>query len=443
MAGLAALARALGYTVTGSDAQAYPPMSTQLAALGIDILDGYLPEHLEPAPDLVIIGNALSRGNPAVEAVLDRGLPYVSGAQWLAEQVLRDHWVIAVAGTHGKTTTSAMIAWILDYAGLEPGFVIGGMPGNFEVSSRLGSGPHIVVEADEYDTAFFDKRAKFVHYRPRTLVMNNLEFDHADIYPDLAAIQRQFHHLVRTVPGNGGIFTRAGDEALEAVLAQGCWTPVERLGGDDWGVTEVAADGSRFAVHRAGRPVGTVAWSIRGRFNVDNALAAIAAAAHAGVPPALCCEALAGFAGVKRRLELRGEAAGVRVYDDFAHHPTAIAATLEAARKLVAAGGRVIAVAEMRSNSMKQGVFQSRLAPAFAAADKALLYQPPQLSWSLQGIAEGLDGRGTVFTDLDTLTAAVCAQARADDVVIVMSNGGFGGVHQRLLTALSSPAVAV
>ncbi|MDQ2694315.1 MAG: UDP-N-acetylmuramate:L-alanyl-gamma-D-glutamyl-meso-diaminopimelate ligase, partial [Pseudomonadota bacterium] len=325
MGGLALLARAAGHTVSGSDANVYPPMSTQLEAAGIRLLEGYLPQHLEPRPDQVVVGNVMSRGRPIVEHLLDAGIPYTSGPQWLAGHVLAGRRVLAVAGTHGKTTVSSLLAWILEHAGLRPGFLIGGVPQNFGCSARAGEGPFFVVEADEYDTAFFDKRAKFVHYRPRTLVLNNLEFDHADIYPDLAAIQRQFHHLVRTVPGSGRIVANGADPHLAEVLAMGCWTPVERFSAGDWQARNPAADGSAFDVYLGGARQGRVEWPLLGEHNVANALAAIAAARHAGVAPSLACDLLGEFQGVRRRLELRGTAGGVRVYDDFAHHPTAVA----------------------------------------------------------------------------------------------------------------------
>ena len=442
MGGVARLARALGDEVTGSDTAAWPPMGEQLAAAGIPVREGYDPAHLEPPPDLVVIGNALSRGNPAVEHVLDRGLPYTSGPQWLAERVLRGRHVLAVAGTHGKTTTTSLLAWILEHAGLAPGFLIGGVPADFGVSARLGAGTHFVVEADEYDTAFFDKRAKFVHYRPRTLVLNNLEFDHADIYPDLAAIERQFHHLVRTVPASGRILAAADDEALGRVLAMGCWTPVERYGveapGADWSARLESEDGSRFAVLRGGREVARVCWRLAGRHNVHNALAAVATAAAVGVPPDRAAAALAAFGGVRRRLELCGEAAGVRVYDDFAHHPTAIAATLDALRR--AGGGRIVAVVEPRSNTMRMGVHAEALAPALAGADAVVAYAPPDLGWDLAAALAPLGDRARVAADHDAVVAGAVAAARPGDRIVVMSNGAFGGVHGRILEALRARA---
>ena len=434
MAGLALLARAAGHQVAGTDANLYPPMSTQLAEAGIEVREGYRPEHLHPAPDQVVVGNAMTRGNPAVEYLLDSSLPYTSGPQWLAEHILPGRWVVAVAGTHGKTTTSAMLARILDHAGLDPGFLIGGLPADFGVSARLGTGPVFVVEADEYDSAFFDKRAKFVHYRPRTLVLNNLEFDHADIYPDLAAIQRQFHHLIRIVPGSGLIVTNGADASLAATLALGCWTPLERVVRGDWETRDATADGSAFTVCRQGTPLGRIEWQQIGRHSLANALAAIAAARHAGVPPAVSIEALCGFRGVRRRLELRGTAAGVRVYDDFAHHPTAIATTLDGLRARVGAE-RIFAVLEPRSNTMRLGVFADQLAAALGAADRVLLYQPSGLDWSLESLAAAVGGR--TFGSVANLIDALRGELRPGDHVLIMSNGGFEGIHQRLLDALA------
>ncbi|TCO78870.1 UDP-N-acetylmuramate: L-alanyl-gamma-D-glutamyl-meso-diaminopimelate ligase [Plasticicumulans lactativorans] len=438
MAGVALLARAAGHTVSGCDANVYPPMSTQLAAAGITLTEGFDPAQLDPAPDCVVVGNVMSRGKPIIEALLDRGLPYTSGPQWLAEHILRERWVLAVAGTHGKTTTSSMLAWILEHAGMAPGFLIGGVPANFGVSARLGTTPFFVVEADEYDTAFFDKRSKFLHYRPRTAVLNNLEFDHADIFPDLEAIQRQFHHLVRTVPGAGRLVSHAGSAALEATLAQGCWTPVERFDGAqaDWQAVAVAPDGSAFDVCLRGERLGRVAWALLGQHNVANALAAIAAARHVGVAPAHAIAALAAFRGVARRLELRGEAAGVRVYDDFAHHPTAIASTLAGLRANLPADRRIVAVLEPRSNTMKLGVFKDTLAPALAAADHVVCYGAPDLGWDLAAAVAPLGARAAVCGTLDATVAAAVAATRAGDAVLVMSNGGFGGIHGRLLEAL-------
>ncbi|HCK82267.1 MAG TPA: UDP-N-acetylmuramate:L-alanyl-gamma-D-glutamyl-meso-diaminopimelate ligase [Candidatus Competibacter sp.] len=436
MAGVALLARAAGHTVSGCDANVYPPMSTQLAGAGIALREGYDPGQLaEFQPDMIVVGNVMSRGRPIVETLLDGNLPYTSGPAWLAEHVLRDRHVLAVAGTHGKTTTSSLLAWILDDAGLEPGFLIGGIPANFGQSARLGRAPFFVVEADEYDTAFFDKRSKFVHYRPRTLVLNNLEFDHADIFPDLAAIQRQFHHLLRTVPGAGLVVANGDDANLTEVLALGCWTPVEKFGAGDWEARDFAADGSAFEVCHQGVRQGRVAWSQSGAHNVHNALAAIAAARHAGVPSERAIHALARFEGVKRRLETRGAANGVTVYDDFAHHPTAIATTLAGLRARV--GDRpIIAVLEPRSNTMKLGVFKDSLAPALAAADAVVLYQAPDLGWDLDAVATALGSRGQVCHTLDDTLAAIRERAEPGTQVLIMSNGGFGGIHERLLQSL-------
>jgi len=443
MAGIAAIAKAAGHRVTGSDRNVYPPMSTQLQALGIDIFEGYDAAQLDPAPDVVVVGNVMSRGVPVIEALLDRGIPYESGPEWLARNVLRERWVLGVAGTHGKTTTSSMLAWILEYAGLSPGFLIGGVADDFGVSARLGESPFFVIEADEYDTAFFDKRAKFVHYRPRTVILNNLEFDHADIYPDLAAIERQFHHLVRTVPPSGLVVANAADANLARTLATGCWSPIEGFaqgGGDGahWTARagNAAADGSQFEVLAAGVSVGTVRWNLLGAHNVDNALAAIAAARHAGVPPEVACAALCLFRGVKRRLELRGEVRGVRVYDDFAHPPTAIATTLDGLRRRVGAA-RIIAVLEPRSNTMRLGVHRDTLAASLAAADEVWMHAPADLGWDAGVVLAALGGRGHRSQDVDALARALAGRLRAGDHALIMSNGGFGGLHGKLLAALA------
>jgi UDP-N-acetylmuramate: L-alanyl-gamma-D-glutamyl-meso-diaminopimelate ligase len=440
MGGVAVLARELGHGVTGSDGKIYPPMSTQLESLGIALSEGYDPAHLDPAPDLVVIGNALTRGNPAVEYVLDRGLPYTSGAQWVAENVLHERWVLAVAGTHGKTTTTGMLAWILEYANLRPGFLVGGVPENFGISARLGDAPFFVIEADEYDTAFFDKRSKFVHYRPRTAILNNLEFDHADIFPDLAAIQRQFHHLVRTVPSTGLLVANGTDPALAETLAMGCWTPVERFGvADGWQAEPLEADCSRFRVAFRGQTQGVVEWDLIGRHNMLNAVAAIAAARHAGVAVATGCAALKEFRNVKRRLEVRGTARGITIYDDFAHHPTAIRLTLEALRARVG-DKRIVAVLEARSNTMRMGVHREQLAPALAGADRVLLYQPAELKWDLNTVAEALNGAARVFRSVDEILRTLTSELRAGDQVLIMSNGGFEGIHSRLLNELARGA---
>ena len=438
MGGIAALARAAGHRVTGSDANVYPPMSDQLEAEGIGLIDGYGPAQLDLAPDVVVVGNVMSRGNALIERLLDSGLPYVSGPQWLAENVLRGREVAAVAGTHGKTTTSSMLAWILQDAGRDPGFLIGGIPTNFGASARAGSGPLFVIEADEYDTAFFDKRAKFVHYRPRHLLLTNLEYDHADIYPDLASIQRQFHHLVRTVPGSGRITWNAADAALKATLAMGAWTPLVEFAREaqaEWRARLVSADGGAFEVLHRDAPVAVVRWPQIGLHNVENGLAAIACAAGIGVLPAQAAAALGRFAGVKRRLELRGEVAGVSVYDDFAHHPTAVALTIDGVRRMPGAG-RIVAVLEPRSNTMRLGVHRDELAESLAGADSVFLYQPAGLDWNLDGVAAALGGKARVLGDLPGLVANLAAELRAGDRVLVMSNGGFGGLHEKLLAAL-------
>jgi len=442
MGGIAHLARSLGHEVSGSDANVYPPMSTQLAALGIDLKEGYDPKHLQPAPDCVVIGNALSRGNPAVEHVLNEGLPYLSGPEFLARFVLNEKWVLAVSGTHGKTTTSSMLAWILEYAGMKPGFLIGGVPENFGVSARLGETPFFVVEADEYDTAFFDKRSKFVHYHPRTLIVNNIEFDHADIFPDLAAIQRQFHHLVRTVPSKGLIVAPVEDSAVAATLKLGCWTPVEAIcpigaaTGPGWRAELINEDGSDFNVYFGNDKLGRATWSLVGLHNVHNALAAIGAARHAGVPAASAIAALTDFQNVKRRLEVRGVVNGVTVYDDFAHHPTAIATTVHGLRKRVGSA-RIIAVLEARSNTMRMGVHKESLAPALVEADQVVLFQPPDLPWSLDVVARAIGPHASVFDDVGKIVDALAGQCRAGDHVLIMSNGGFGGIHGRLLECLA------
>ncbi|MBI3937228.1 MAG: UDP-N-acetylmuramate:L-alanyl-gamma-D-glutamyl-meso-diaminopimelate ligase [Betaproteobacteria bacterium] len=474
MGGIALIARQAGHTVTGCDANVYPPMSTQLAAQGIELIEGYAPDQIALKPDLYVIGNVITRGNPLLEEILDRGLPVVSGPQWLAEHVLRGKWVLAVAGTHGKTTASAMLAWVLEDAGLAPGFLIGGVPENFGVSARLTASPFFVIEADEYDTAFFDKRSKFVHYRARTVVLNNLEFDHADIFPDLAAIETQFHHFVRTVPAHGLIIANGRDASLERVLKRGCWTPVERFAVDD-GWQAQAESGGRFRVSFRGEPQGEVAWDLLGEHNRLNALAAIAAARHAGVPASAATDALARFRNVKRRMEIRGVANGVTVYDDFAHHPTAIEATLSALRSKVnggrppaavrhahasaagaflvsgaastsrgaepatSSGGRIVAVVEPRSNTMKLGVMKEALAASLALADRVFCYSAG-LKWDVTAAMRPLGEKVTVCDDFERLLAEVAAAARPGDHVLVMSNGGFGGIHEKLLARLAGRA---
>jgi UDP-N-acetylmuramate: L-alanyl-gamma-D-glutamyl-meso-diaminopimelate ligase len=500
MGGVAALARELGHDVEGSDANVYPPMSDQLRALGIELKSGYAAGHLQPAPDLVLVGNALTRGNPAVEYMLDAKLPYVSGPQWLGEHVLRGRTVLAVAGTHGKTTTTSLLAHLLESAGRDPGFLIGGVPGNFGVSARLGgeplshrqrsrgegSGPRegayksepsptsldalararaipmhsrarqarhllpqgegkkesraatpFVLEADEYDTAFFDKRSKFVHYRPDIAILNNLEYDHADIFPDVAAIQRQFHHFVRTVPGNGRLIVNAEDARLAEVLEQGCWTPVETFGIDagDWRARLLAEDGAAFEVSLRGGRVGEVRWNLLGRHNVMNALAALAAANAVGIDPASLLPHFATFTNVKRRMELIAEVAGLHVYDDFAHHPTAIATTLAGLRAKVGEAQIVVAL-EPRSNSMRMGAHAAELAPSLKDADRIMFLHRPELPWDAQRVIDALQGRGQTAPDVDALIAALLDNARAGGHVVFMSNGGFEGAPRRFVEAL-------
>lgn len=440
MGGIALLARSLGHQVSGSDANVYPPMSTQLQQAGIELIEGYTAEHLQPAPDVVVVGNAMSRGNPAVEAMLNLGLPYTSGPQWLAEHVLQGRWVLAVAGTHGKTSTASMLAWLLQDAGLNPGFLIGGVPENFGVSARLGESPFFVVEADEYDTAFFDKRSKFVHYRPRTLVLNNLEFDHADIFEDLAMIQRQFHHLVRTVPSQGLILAPLTDGNLSEVLDMGCWTPLEYFDPEieaGWHAEASTPDGHAFDVVYQGEDVGRVDWPLIGRHNVANALAAIAAARHAGVPAKQAISSLSSFKNVKRRMELRGEVEGIRVYDDFAHHPTAIATTLEGLRRQVG-NASILALLEPRSNTMKLGVHAQLLADSLSEADRALVFMPADLPWDLAAALAPLGSKAELFGDTAEMIRRVTELAQPGDHLLVMSNGGFEGIHQRLLDALEA-----
>ena len=439
MAGIARLARELGMSVTGSDAHAYPPMSEQLAALGIDVMRGYDPAHLDPVPDCVVIGNAMTRGNPAVEHVLEQRLPFTSGPAWLAEHVLADRWVLAVSGTHGKTTATSMLAWILEHAGLVPGFLVGGVPENFAQSARMGE-KYFVVEADEYDSAFFDKRSKFVHYLPKTLIINNLEFDHADIFDDIDAIRRQFHHLVRTISANGRILRSIPDIQIDRLMDMGCWTPVETFttnGSEgDWRANLASADGGVFEVVHAGFTVGSVSWPLIGRHNVCNALAAIAAAAHVGVEPADACTALAAFRNVKRRLEVRGRIGGVTVYDDFAHHPTAIRATLDALRAHVGEQ-RIIAVLDPASNTMRSGVHRDTLGDALSVADAAWVYRSPSVKWDLALLEKTPRVDIRVSDDIGEVVSTVVEEATSDDHVLIMSNSGFEGFHQRLLDALA------
>ncbi|HEY8887187.1 MAG TPA: UDP-N-acetylmuramate:L-alanyl-gamma-D-glutamyl-meso-diaminopimelate ligase [Gallionella sp.] len=429
MGGIAALAKQAGYRVTGCDANVYPPMSTQLEAQGIELIEGFGVEQLALDPDVFVIGNVVSRGNPLMEEILNRNLPYISGPQWLADTLLRDKWVLGVAGTHGKTTTSAMLAWILEYAGLNPGFLIGGVPQNFGVSARLTESPFFVIEADEYDTAFFDKRSKFVHYHPRTAILNNLEFDHADIFADLATIETQFHHLVRTVPGNGLIVSNGRETSLDRVLQRGCWTPVERFGTDDgW---QIDAEN---LVSLRGESQGTLNWELLGEHNRQNALAALAAARHAGVPIVQGLAALVEFKNVKRRMEVRGVVNGITVYDDFAHHPTAIDTTVAGLRRKVGTA-RILAVLEPRSNTMKLGVMKDALPGSLRDADLVFCYAG-NLGWDARGALAPLGSKAIVEDELAVLTGKIVAAARPGDHILVMSNGGFGGIHEKLLKQL-------
>jgi UDP-N-acetylmuramate: L-alanyl-gamma-D-glutamyl-meso-diaminopimelate ligase len=442
MGGVAAIAKTAGFRVTGSDLNVYPPMSTQLQALGIEFVQGYGAAQLDLDPDVVVVGNALSRGMPVIEAMLDKGMPYTSGPLWLAEEVLHSRHVIAVTGTHGKTTTTAMLTWILEHAGLSPGYLVGGVPSNFDSSARLGKAPFFVIEADEYDTAFFDKRAKFVHYRPRTAILNNLEYDHADIYPDVASIRRQFNQLLRTVPGSGRLIVNGHDPELKLTLSEGCWTPRESFGlaasspPCDWAAQIADASAARrFTVLFKGHTVAEVAWELIGEHNVLNGLAAIGAAVHAGVAPERAAQALSLFRGVKRRMEVRGVVDGVTVYDDFAHHPTAIEATLKGLRARVGAQ-RILAVLEPRSNTMKLGVHREQLAPSLEVADKSWFFAPEGLGWDLKGAVSGMGDRVSLAASIDELTQELAAAARSGDHVLIMSNGGFGGLHDKLLAAL-------
>ena len=459
MGGIAAIAKQLGHRVSGCDANVYPPMSTQLEQLGIELKQGYLVEHLDDEPDLVIVGNAMARGNVMVEHVLDRNIPYISGPQWLLENVLKDRWVLAVSGTHGKTTTSSMLTWILEYAHMKPGFLIGGVPQNFDCSARLGDAPFFVIEADEYDTAFFDKRSKFVHYRPRTLVINNMEFDHADIFNDLSDIQRQFHHLIRMVPSNGLVIYPQSEQAVTDTLAQGCWTPIEVSTDQNnltqenlaqgWHAEKLIADGSEFIVRFKGEVQGTVKWSLIGDFNVDNGLMAIAAARNAGVPAHVAIDALAEFVNTKRRLELRGTVNDVRVFDDFAHHPTAIRKTLAGLRANVgvknvkknsasaAENRRIIAVLEPRSNTMKSGVHKDTLAASLHEADVVYVFQGDKVQWSVEALIADCQQPCYVNDNFDEFIEKIISDSQAGDTIVVMSNGGFGGIHDKLLAGLA------
>jgi UDP-N-acetylmuramate: L-alanyl-gamma-D-glutamyl-meso-diaminopimelate ligase len=444
MGSLAVLAKQLGHEVSGSDQNVYPPMSTQLEEQGISLCSGYDPQHIvQNAPDLIVIGNTCSRGNPSVEYVLDRGLQFTSGPAWLAEHVLHGRWVIGVAGTHGKTTTTSMVSWILEYAGMAPGYLIGGVPKNFAVSARLGSSAFFVIEADEYDSAFFDKRSKFIHYQARTVIMGNLEFDHADIFRNLEDIQQQFHHLAKTIPSTGLIVAPTPDRNLDEVFSRGVWCEIQRTGRDPdaaWQVKALQADGSRLQIQK-GSEQAQINWQLLGEHNMLNAVAAVAAAAHVGVPMSVSCAALSCFEGVKRRLELLGTIDGIKIYDDFAHHPTAIQTTLEGLRanmKTAGDPGRLLAVIEARSNTMKMGYHQQTLASSFDAADVVLWYKSTVTKLDLEAIAADAKAEFMSMTDTDSMIAWLVANARHGDHIVVMSNGGFEGMHQRLLTALGS-----
>lgn len=434
------LARQAGHKVSGSDMNVYPPMSTQLEEQGIELIQGYEPEQLNDEPDQVVVGNAMSRGKPVVEHVLNKNMSYTSGPQWLYENVLKDCWVLAVAGTHGKTTTASMLAWILEYAGLKPGFLIGGVPANFGLSARLGETPFFVVEADEYDTAFFDKRSKFVHYHARTLIMNNLEFDHADIFENLDAIKKQFHHLVRTVPGEGLIISNGDDKNLDDVLEKGCWTKVEKISAVEpkgWSVRLLDNAGKQFEVLLDGEKQGVVNWTMIGAHNRSNALAAIAAARHVGIPVDVATDALAEFKGVKRRQEIIGKINGVTVYDDFAHHPTAIEETLQGLRQRVG-NERIITILEPRSNTMRMGVHKEKLAASLAEADQIFLFQPADINWALDSVINELGEKARLCNSVDDMIDELIKMMQAGDHIMIMSNGGFEGLHQKLLKAMDA-----
>ena len=448
MGGLAVLAKEAGHKVTGCDANVYPPMSTQLRAQGIELIEGYGQHQLSLQPDLYVVGNVVSRGNSLMETIMNRGLPYMSGPQWMGEYILHDKWVLAVAGTHGKTTTASMLAWILEQAGYNPGFLIGGVPLNFGISARLGGttaeAPFFVIEADEYDTAFFDKRSKFIHYRPRTTILNNLEYDHADIFPDLAAIETQFHHLIRTVPAIGRVIANGAEESLKRVVARGCWSEVEWFNDaspESWGMVE--HDDGRFDVYHKGQRQGTVNWYLTGAHNRWNAVAAIAAARHTGVPPTQAIDSLSTFQNVKRRMEVRGVVNNITVIDDFAHHPTAIATTVEGLRRKLG-HSRILAVLEPRSNTMKLGTMKSALPGSLSEADLVFGFGAKgegkeALGWDLAAALAPLGEKARAFYDLSTLVEAVASAAKPGDSILVMSNGGFGGIHQKLLDALQAP----
>jgi len=444
MGGVAILARQLGFKVTGSDVGVYPPMSTQLEAQGIGLIEGYeVTQLVADPPDVVVVGNALSRGNPVVELMLDKGLPYLSGPEFVKQYVFPGRWMLAVAGTHGKTTTSSMLAWILEQAGMQPGFLVGGVPENFGVSARLGESAFFVIEADEYDTAFFDKRSKFVHYLPRTLVLNNLEYDHADIFPDLEAIKRQFHHLVRIVPNNGLIISPSGDENIQSVLMMGCWTPMETYSmekmSSGWWSQLHRSDGSAFEVFYETKSVGKVEWPLMGLHNVQNALAAMAAAKHVGVLPGQAIEALQSFQNVKRRMEVKGVIQGITIYDDFAHHPTAIKTTLAGLREHVGTA-KIFAVFEPRSNTMKMGIHQASLAEALSVADYVYLFKPASISWDISTVTSAVTVESEYFTEVENIIRQLVQKAQTGDYILIMSNGDFENIHVRLMSALEAYA---
>lgn len=439
MGGLALLAKQLGHSVSGSDQNIYPPMSDQLADAGIELTEGYSASQLNASIDIIIIGNALSRGNACVEFILNEGLPYTSGPQWLAEHVLADRHVIAVAGTHGKTTTSSILAWILESAGKQPGFLIGGIAENFDRSARLGDSELFVIEADEYDTAFFDKRSKFIHYRPRTLLINNLEFDHADIFADMGAIRREFHHMIRTLPAQGQIVLRHGDAEIDKVIEMGCWTPQVSfgIGAGDWSAEALADDYSRFSIKHNAEEAGQVAWDLIGKHNCENALAALTAAAQLGLEPATACKALAGFKSVKRRLQRLACVNDITVYDDFAHHPTAIETTLHGLRMNVGRQ-RIITILEPRSNTMKMGIHQDSLAQALAESDQVIFYQADNIKLDLNSISKEMGNKCSIYTQIDDVIQAAASQSRAGDHIVIMSNGAFDNIHQRLIERLQT-----
>jgi len=433
MGGIAAIARESGHTVTGCDQDVYPPMSTQLESQGIQLIPGYSPEQIRLQPDIFVIGNVVTRGNPLMEEILNRNLPYISGPQWLSDNILRNRWVLAVAGTHGKTTTSSMLAWILEYAGLNPGFLIGGIPENFGISARIGNtSPFFIIEADEYDTAFFDKRSKFVHYHPRTAILNNLEFDHADIFADLPAIERQFHHFVRIIPNNGLIVANGRDQNLTRVLQQGCWTPVETFGTEN-GWHAKSQDNNAIDIYCHEALQGRLQWDLLGEHNRMNALAALIAAQHAGVPVTITIEALAKFKNVKRRMEKRGMVNGITVYDDFAHHPTAIQTTINGLRTHVGTE-KIIAVLEPRSNTMKMGVWKDFLADSLREADQVFCFTR-DAQWAKTALTP-LAEKADCFNDMNQLVQAICGIAKSGDHILIMSNGGFGGIHEKILSVL-------